>query len=266
MKKFLALSNLLVILAVIAWNYLANSANIKGNTVGSLSDEYFNLFTPAGYAFIIWGPIFLGLLALGIYGVVQAFRKNGYSSFLLKMGPWLIIANLGNAAWLWFWLNEQTGISVIIMLIILISLIVLILRLNMERWDAPLVIIANIWWPLCLYSGWIAVATVANISAYLAKIEWSWLFGEVTWTLIMIILAAGINLFMILTRNMREFAAVGIWALLAIAVRHWDSIPAIQYTALASAIVISIVVSIHAYKNRDTNPFLRVRQPSVPSD
>lgn len=266
MKKFLAITNLIVILAVIVWNYLSNSADIKGNTVGSLSNEYFNLFTPAGYAFIIWGPIFIGLLALGIYGVVQAFRRNGYTSFLIKMGPWLILANLGNAAWLWFWLNEQTGISVIVMLIILISLIMVILRLNMERWDAPLGIIAFIWWPICLYSGWIAVATVANISAYLAKIEWSWLFSERTWTILMIIIAAGINLFMIITRNMREFASVGIWAIIAIAVRHWDSIPSIRNTSLIAAVVLTLAVLIHSYRNRDTNPFTRAKQPPFPSD
>jgi len=64
-----------------------------------------------------------------------------------------------------------------------------------------------------------------------------------------------LNIFMIITRNMREFAMVGVWALVAIAVRHWGEIPALQWTALAWAIVVFIAVSIHAYQNRDTNPF-----------
>ncbi|HAJ82648.1 MAG TPA: hypothetical protein DCO64_09405, partial [Zunongwangia profunda] len=61
--------------------------------------------------------------------------------------------------WVIVWLYEYTGLSIFLMLLILFSLIKIILNTNMERWDAPLKIIAFSWWPICLYSGWIAVAT-----------------------------------------------------------------------------------------------------------
>ena len=64
MKKAYALINTVVVLAVIFWNYWSNTGAINGHTVGELSDKYANLFTPAGYAFAIWGLIFLGLLVL----------------------------------------------------------------------------------------------------------------------------------------------------------------------------------------------------------
>ena len=124
----------------------------------------------------------------------------------------------------------------------------------MERWDAPRPVIFWIWWPICLYSGWIAVATIANISAYLAKLEWSFMFSEVTWTVIMIIVATALNLFMISTRNMREFAGVGVWALVAISVRHWGSVEALQWTALIGAIILLGAITAHGYKNRETSP------------
>jgi hypothetical protein len=146
------------------------------------------------------------------------------------------------------------------MIVILISLIMVILRLNMERWDAPLSLIAWVWWPICIYSGWIAVATIANVEAYLSKIEWQLLFSEITWTAIMILLATGVNLFMIITRNMREFAVVGAWALVAIAVRHWDRIPLLQWTALSCAVILVIAVAIHGYRNRATNPLAKLRE------
>ncbi|WP_323756062.1 hypothetical protein [Roseivirga sp.] len=258
MKKTYAILNTLVIFAIIFWNYWSNTAGINGNTVGGLSAEYVNLFTPAGYAFSIWGIIFIGLIVLGIHQIKLAFTNSDHSDSILKMGPWLIIANLGNAAWLWFWLNEQTGISVMVMLVILFSLVQIILRLNMERWDAPLKVIAWVWWPICAYSGWIAVATIANIAAYLAKIGWEAVFGELTWTLIMISVAGLLNLFMVYTRNMREFALVGIWAITAIAVRHWGEMPSIQWTAVFWIVVLTIAVTAHAYKNRETNPFRKL--------
>ena len=255
MKKTYAITNTLVILAVIFFNYWSNTAGINGNTVGGLSAEYYNLFTPAGYAFSIWGIIFIGLIVLGINQIRLAFSSSQKDESILQIGPWLIIANLGNAAWLWFWLNEQTGISVLVMLVILFSLVQIILRLNMERWDAPLKVIATVWWPICAYSGWIAVATIANISAYLAKTEWEVLFSAQQWTVIMISVAGLLNLFMIYNRNMREFALVGIWAITAIAVRHWNELPLLQWTSVFWAAMLFIAVALHGYRNRETNPF-----------
>ena len=254
MKKVYAVINFVVVLAVVFWNYYSNTGNINGTTVGEMSDNYPNLFTPAGYAFAIWGIIFLGLIALTANQLYIAFKNREHSDTILQIGPWLTIANIANAVWLWFWLHEQAGISVLVMLVILFSLIMVILRTNMERWDAPLRVIALVWWPICLYSGWIAVATIANISAYLSSSNWSPIFTEVQWTVLMISIAGILNLAMIYLRNMREFASVGVWALIAIAVRHWDSMPTLQYTAAIWAVVLVVAIMIHAYKNRRTNP------------
>lgn len=260
MKKTYALLNTIVVLAVIFWNYWSNTGAINGHTVGEMSDKYANLFTPAGYAFAIWGLIFLELLVLVGSQLRMAFGNGANSESILQIGPWLTIANLGNAAWLWFWLHEQTGLSVLVMLVILFSLVQVILRLNMERWDAPLSVIATVWWPICLYSGWIAVATIANISAWLASMEWSAVFTEVQWTVIMISVAGLLNLMMIRTRNMREFASVGVWALVAIAVRHWDTMPVLQWTSLFWAVVLVVAILYHAYQNRHMGPFRRRAQ------
>lgn len=258
MKKTYAIINFIVVLFTIFWNYWSNTGAINKKTVGEISDKYDNLFTPSGYAFTIWGVIFIGLVVLTVNQLRIAFTNDTNDKTIEQIGPWLSIANIANAAWLWFWLHEQTGISVIIMLIILFSLIQIILRTNMERWDAPLKVIAFVWWPICIYSGWIAVATIANISAWLSSLNWSPVFTELQWTVIMISVAGLVNLFMIYTRNMREFAGVGIWALIAIAVRHWDTIPALQWTALAWAIILFIYISIHGFRNRKTNPMYKL--------
>lgn len=249
MKKTYALLNLLVIIAVIIWNYFANTLNINGNTVGGLSDAYYNLFTPAGYAFSIWGLIFLGLLVLGGYMVYRAFRE-AENDFILAIGPWLLLANIGNAAWLWFWLNEQTLISVLVMLVILWALTMIIIRLNMKIGEPVQGIKLLVWIPISLYAGWITVATVANISAYLAKIGWNGApLNEETWALIMIVVATGINLWMIFQRNLWEFALVGVWALVAISVRHWGVIPVLQWGALLGGIVIIAGVIIRGLRS-----------------
>ncbi|MEP1087962.1 hypothetical protein [Algoriphagus sp.] len=253
--KIYAVLNLIVLALVIFWNYWVNAKGINGNTVSSLSSEYENLFTPAGYAFSIWGLIFLALFIQAIFFNIRAFNADKDSDFLSQIGPYLILTNLGNGLWIYMWLMEYTGISVIVMLGILSSLVITVLNTNMERWDAPRPIIVWLWWPIAIYFGWICVATIANISAYLAKIGWSSGAPEVSWTVVMIIVAVILNLFLIAARNLRESACVGIWALVAIAVRHWNTIPELQWTALVGAIVLFIAVSYHGYKNRKTAPF-----------
>ena len=255
-KKTYAIINLIIILGVIVWNYYVNVNGLNGNTVGSVSAEYANLFTPAGYAFSIWGVIYILLLAHGIFQVKRAYQDKKDNDFILKIGPWLIVANIANAFWLWAWLQEKTGLSVIIMLMILVSLIIIIIKLNMERWDAPKSIIMFVWWPICIYSGWITVATIANVAAWLSKMEWQLLFSEVHWTVIMIVLAMLINLLIVFKRNMREFAAVGVWALIAITIRHWGAQPFIQWVSLGCAVLLLLTILAHAFKNRKTNPFL----------
>lgn len=261
MKKKLALLNLASVILVIAVNYISQSVSFNNTTIGEISARYENLFTPAGYAFAIWGIIFLALLAYGIFQVKRAFFSNKESMFIEQTGYWFVIANILNCCWVFAFVYDYTGLSVLIMLGILLSLIKIILNTNMERWDAPITTIAFIWWPICLYSGWIAVATIANISAYLAKLNWEGgLFSEITWTIIMIVIATVLNITMIWKRNMREFAVVGIWALIAIYVRHANNIDAIANTATACAALLAILILAHAFKNRKTNPIEKLKQ------
>lgn len=103
---------------------------------------------------------------------------------------------------------------------------------------------------------------MANISSYLASLGWQPFFTDVQWTIIMISIAGILNLFMIYSRNMREFAAVGIWALIAIAVRHSEEISILKWTALIWAGILILAVSFHAYKNRATNPINKMLNKS----
>ncbi|MGW1454108.1 tryptophan-rich sensory protein [Salegentibacter agarivorans] len=259
MEKRLAVLNFISVILIIAVSYISQTGIINGNTMGSLSAEYYNLFTPAGYAFAIWGIIFLSLLAFSGYQLFQAFSAKNDLEFLRNSGYWFLTANLANAAWVIFWLYEFTGVSVLLMFLILFSLIRIILNTNMERWDAPLKILAFSWWPICLYSGWIAVASIANVSAYLSKIGWTApFFGEEIWTVIMIAVAVFLNIAMIWRRNMREFAAVGVWALIAIYFRHFGEIPLIAYSALIGAVAIFSNIIYHGWMNKETNPMYKL--------
>lgn len=259
MEKRYAVLNALSIPVVLFVNYYTQAIELNGNTMQTLSNKYYNLFTPAAYAFAIWGIIYLALTAMVVFQLYQVFGPRKKLVFIRQMGPWLFIANIANAAWVTVWLYEYTGLSVLIMVFLLFSLLRIVHNTNMERWDAPFAIIAFYWWPICLYSGWVTVALIANISAFLAKMEWK-AFGitESIWTMIMIAVAVVINLLMVRYRNMREYAAVAIWALIAIALRHSESHNTITLAAYSGAAILFLYVAYHGFVNRYTNPVFKM--------
>lgn len=264
MKKLVyLLANSLTLIFALYINYLSGTGAINGMTVAEVSAKYENLFTPAGYAFAIWGLIYLLLLAF-VGFQWYSFIKKIDDDNLMKTGLWFSLSNLANGFWIYAWMHLYIGISVIIMLVLLFSLIILMFKLRLETWDAPVHIIAFVWWPVCIYLGWIVVATVANFSAYFISIGWEGgMLSQTSWALIMIGVATIIYSLLIYNRNMREAALVGVWALVAIAVKQWELNSGVAYGALTAAGILLIYVFYHAFKNRSTLPFEKIRRGEI---
>ncbi len=224
--------------------------------IDEVSDKYQNLFTPAGYAFSIWILIYIGLILFVIYQGRSLFRKVKQDEFVLQIGWWFVVSCAANCLWVLAWLYDFTGFSVLLMMLLLFSLIKIILNTNMELDDARTDKAAFLWWPFSFYSGWISVALIANVAAYLTKIKWDG-FGisDLSWTIIMICLAGVINIFVTWNRNMREFGFIGVWGLIAVAVANLNGARSIVIAAIAVSALIFISSSVHAYKNRKMYPW-----------
>lgn len=243
MKKRLSILNLASVLLVIVVNYVSQAIRINETTIGEVSNKYFNLFTPASYAFAIWGLIFLALIAYGSYQVKLAFFSQKPSSFIEETGYWFALANLLNCIWVFVFAYEYTGLSVLVMLGILYTLLRVILNTNMAKQSVSRSTYILGWLPIGIYAGWITVATVANVSAYLAKLNWSGGFlSPSAWTITMIIVATLVYLIMIFRRRTIGFTAVGIWALVAIYIRHQNEYASIAYTALICVGIILVAI------------------------
>lgn len=264
MKRIsLLIINTITLIFALIMNSLQGSQLFNGTTVGEVSSNYETLFTPAGYAFAIWGVIYLMLIAFLAYQWFTWFKRKEDRE-LKQTGWWFALGNLANGFWIVAWLNGQMGLSVLLILVLLFSLIMLTIRLWLETWDAPVRIIAFVWWPICIYLGWIIVASVANISVFLVSIGWQGGFiSPEIWSVILIVAATLIYLVLIKTRNMREAAVVGIWALVAIAVKQWQLNNEIVIAALAASAILFIAVAVHGYKNRKTSPFEKLKRGEV---
>lgn len=252
-KKILPFANGLALVLTIALNYLSNAGLLNGNTMKTVSDRYFNYFTPAGYAFSIWGIIYLGLLGFIFYTGINGRKDPHRAAILSKIGWWFVLSCLANALWVVAWLSDYTGLSVFIMAVLLFSLIKIVINTRMELDAHPLKDYLFIFWPFALYSGWVTVAWIANISAYLKKTGWEgWGISDVNWAIIMVVVAGLVNIVMVYTRNLREFAAVGIWALFAISVSNSSDQDGkkIVYACYAVMIIIAAFIVYNGSKSR----------------
>jgi len=210
--------NILALICALVMNSLANSLPLNGQTTGEISDRFPILFVPDGYVFSIWGLIYIALIAFVIYQALPAQRDNPR---LQAIFCWFVVSNLANILWLFFWHFEFFPLSLLAMTVILVSLLMIyyILRVNKpkisktERW------LVNA--PFSLYLGWISVATIANVSQVLYISGWSgWGFNAIAWTIIMLVVAAGLALLMFTIEDDYIYGLVIIWAVIGIAVKQ----------------------------------------------
>ena len=235
---FLAILNLIGFLGTVIVNGLSNALPINGKTAGELSDQYPNLFVPAGLTFSIWGVIYILLAIFVVYGLIIATRKDTQkSSFIENIGVLFFISCLANMGWIFSWHYEIVPLSLVVMLILLATLITMYLRLRIGKSDSSKTEKYLVHLPFSVYLGWITIATIANVTALLVYANWNTFgLGEPFWTIAVIIVGIGITLSVLFTRKDIFYCLVVDWALLGILLKRLaDSTP------VQSVIVITIV-------------------------
>jgi len=234
----LSLLNLVGFLGTITVNVLANALPINNKTTGELSDQYPNLFVPAGLTFSIWGVIYLLLAIFVIYSLVVALRKETVeSSFIKHIGVLFFISCLANISWIFAWHYEVVPLSLVIMLILLGTLLAIYLRLRIGKSGSTTIEKYLVHLPFSIYLGWITIATIANVTALLVDINWNTFgLGEPFWAVAVIVVGIAIALTILFTRKDIFYCLVVDWALLGILLKRLaDSTP------VPSVIVTTIV-------------------------
>ncbi len=151
------LKQILVILATIGTivvNGLASAGRIGNVTPKEISDKYFTSITPAGYAFSIWGLIYVGLIAFSIY---QALPSKGERFRSLRSS--YILSCVANCAWIYAFHYEMIPVSLVVIFILLILLAIISLNARNTISKAETILVAT---PFALYFGWVTAASIVN--------------------------------------------------------------------------------------------------------
>lgn len=235
--SILAIATPIAILGTLAVNTLSNINPPGGANVGELANTLLRdvRILPASYAFAIWGLIYIGLIAYGIYQVRPA--QHGDETIMAVDGL-LIVACLAQIAWIYLFTLQQFWWSVLAMLVILGALILGYLRLGVgrgrvardRRWNAHI--------PFSIYLGWISVATIVNIASALFVDAWNGGITPELWSVLLLAIATAIGAVVFWQRRDVAFVLVFVWAFVAIAVRQ-AAFPPVWIAAAVGAVILA---------------------------
>jgi hypothetical protein len=202
-------------------NGLANALPLNGLTTGEISDAFETYFVPAGYVFSIWGLIYIGLIALTIFQALPSQRENPR---LVRVGWWLVIGNLANAAWIFLWHYQQFALTLIAMLTLLVSLLNIYVGIQKDKQNISLAERLSVNLPISIYLGWISVATIANVSDVLSYYNWGQ-FGlsASIWMIILLAVVTALAWTMSFRQRDVAYLTVLLWALAGIGIKFPSS-------------------------------------------
>lgn len=230
------------VLMAIALNGLSNFYPPRGQNIGEVSNTTLGgvLMTPDGYAFAIWGLIYIGLITYSVYQVLPA---NRHKPTLAGISSGLIGACVLQMGWVYAFLSYRFWLSALLMFGIVACLAFAYLRsrtLNPTR---------NIRWlvqaPMSVYFGWITVAAVVNVASAVHLMENSAeipVTGAMGWVIVLMCISGVIAYTVAAKYGDAAYPAVTVWALSAIAVRHAGTLQPIAVTGVVLAVALSVFI------------------------
>jgi benzodiazapine receptor len=193
------------------------------------SDHYPNLFTPASYAFSIWGLIYLSWLLYVIYALLPGQRRNALHDRLC--GP-LILINLLAAVWIVEFTGGFLGTSQLIIGAMALAGALVFMRAYRGTRSVRFRI------PFSLFLGWITVANLANLAALLSSVGWEGgSLGEPAFTMLLLAAAALLGLFVGFRFRDFTYPLVIAWSAAAIGVKQRGVTPSVAFAAFAVAVL-----------------------------
>ena len=182
---------------------------------------------PAGYAFSIWGLIYLWLLAHAAFGLLK--RRND-PAFLRPALPLLVSGLLGSV---WLAIASSAPITATLVILVMGGLAMLAyLRADQtqDRW-----LLAA---PLAIYAGWLTAACGVSVGVIMAG------YGVLSNTgaaLLMLAVVIAVALFVQTRRPaMPVYGGTVVWAAIGVIVANWTDTQIVALTAAGGATIVAL--------------------------
>jgi len=216
-------------------------SRVEESSGGALAADA-TLLAPAGPAFSIWSVIYVGL---ALYVIWQWLSANATTARTRSTGWWVAASMLLNAAWLlvtqqdWIW----GSVVVIVALMLVLGRILVGLSAHRPRTRVERLVVDG---TLGLYTGWVAVATCANVTAALVdsgvRVEEP--VGEWIGVLVLVV-AVGVGALLVSRVGSRlAVAAAMAWGFAWIAVGRLTDEPASTIVGVAAIVAVVAVLAV----------------------
>jgi benzodiazapine receptor len=207
---------------------------------GAISDDNISPVTPAGYAFAIWGLIYLGCIALAVY---QVLPDQQHREVHRRTGWWLVGAFTASAIWIPTFGSRLLWLAQVVLLALVGCLAVAASRLAAIRPAATSErILLRL--PVMIYLGWVVLASAAGFGTTFRSLGLPEAGDLVTVVSLILVAVATVAVVIIVLRltAVAGFVFAACWALIAVAVGTYDS--SVRFAAIVSvgAVLIALIV------------------------
>ncbi|MFN3145882.1 MAG: hypothetical protein ACE368_11820 [Paracoccaceae bacterium] len=185
---------------------------------------------PAGYAFSIWGVIYIWLIAHAGYGL---FLRSDDPAWDATRWPMIVSLVVGAP---WIAVAGMNALAATAMIWVMLGGAVLALMRAAGHGDR--------WWlaaPIGLYAGWLTAASCVSVG--LVGAGWGIVLGALGWAWVALVLALVLALAVLRRTAVPEYGAAVIWALVAVAVANMGSATILALAALAAAAVVVVTLA-----------------------
>lgn len=212
-----------------------------GQTPAEFSADSDATLRVVGWAFAIWGPIYLGLIA---YALRQVLPRTGESEMIGRFGWPSILALLGIGSWI---VAAALDAEVATIVLIFGSLAVLVIPLlknaalirslrgrDMDRWLVA--------WPLGALAGWLTIASPVNLlTVATGNGDLPATFPPTVWALLAIAGVAAFTLVVTWRTRLLAYPLPVSWGLLGVFVAEQDrGNETLAYGALGAAALVFV--------------------------
>ncbi|HAH10381.1 MAG TPA: hypothetical protein DCL54_07715 [Alphaproteobacteria bacterium] len=195
---------------------------------------------PAGYAFIIWAPIYIGCVIYALW----LFSPEGMRDPVSHVIGWATVPVFAACVG-WLFAAAWGPVIFTIPLIVVMfaglasTLLTVTAGTAAMSWSKYLCVVV----PLSLYCGWVSVALFANASEVLPSYGFNRFGLDVeTWTLLMLGVAGLVAAYITWTTASPVYTGAVIWALIAISVGSFNRGPYPVVAAAALGLAVTLVL------------------------
>ncbi|KIC51113.1 tryptophan-rich sensory protein [Tateyamaria sp. ANG-S1] len=194
---------------------------------------------PAGYAFAIWGPIYLWLIVGAAFGVLKRWSTPDWAPVRAPLAVSLAVGSV----WLPVAVQSAVWATILIWVMLISALVALWRSPRLEPWVAA--------WPVGLYAGWLSAASCVALGLMLAGYGFT---SKQTAAWVMV--TAAVVLALVIQRALGRAPTYGIaviWALVAIGVQNGFDLRSVGALAVVGALVM-LRPTISALRGEDLSP------------